>query len=419
MSLFQSILALIGVVGVSLGNVDRRTELTVRGDAFHDQRQADLRGPHLERQEDRGPAVQLADGAGDLRRPEPGDARPSGPIPTRASGTPSATRASSSPPCRSGASTACWASRSTCRAAARRATPRTSRGTTRPSTDDGALRPRLHGPAGDDPRPGRRAGHGRHPRRLLLRPGRAAEGRGGREAGPGQRRRLGARPRLPQRADRGQQRVQRPLRPRDPQAGARPRADRARQEHARATAGGCWSAPATAAARSRARTWFAPPTSCCCTATASSEPARIAEMVRKTRQGAGLPADADPVQRGRPLRLRQADEQHARGASASTPRGATSTRARATTATATSARRCGGASTRRESRRSSSCCGRLPLRNLAERRERRGGRSHSFDIFAEAGALARQQSHRQRSDGGAFRFIGEILDAALAFQTGQ
>ncbi len=51
---------------------------------------------------------------------------------------------------------------------------------------------RLHGAAGEDPRPGRRAGDGRDPRRLLLRPGRAAEGRGGRQAGGRQRRRLGA-----------------------------------------------------------------------------------------------------------------------------------------------------------------------------------------------------------------------------------
>ena len=132
------------------------------------------------------------------------------------------------------------------------------------------------------------------------------QGRGRGQARRRQRRRLGARPGLPQRADRGQQRVQRPLRPRDPQARPRPRADRAGQGATRATAGGCWSAPATAAARSRRRTSSARPTSCCCTATASSDPARIAEMVRQTRAGARLPADADPVQRGRPLRLRQA-----------------------------------------------------------------------------------------------------------------
>ena len=42
---------------------------------------------------------------------------------------------------------------------------------------------RLPGPARTHPRPGRRAGHGRHPRLLLLRPGRAAEGRGGRRRG--------------------------------------------------------------------------------------------------------------------------------------------------------------------------------------------------------------------------------------------
>ena len=64
---------------------------------------------------------------------------------------------------------------------------------------------------------------------------------------PGGRRhgRLDLRPRLPQRADRGQQRVQRALRPRDPAAGPGPRADRARQKRSPSrpalTAGGCWS----------------------------------------------------------------------------------------------------------------------------------------------------------------------------------
>ena len=37
-----------------------------------------------------------------------------------------------------------------------------------------------------------------------------------------------------------------------------------------------------------------------------NDPKRIAEMVRQTPRSARLPADADPLQRGRPLRLRQA-----------------------------------------------------------------------------------------------------------------
>ena len=135
-------------------------------------------------------------------------------------------------------STACWRSRSTCKAAARRATRRTSPGTTRRSRRRRAAA-RLHGPAGADPRPRRRTGHGRDPRHLLLRPGPAAGGRSGRDAGRGQRGRLGLGPRLPQRADRDQQRVQRPLRPRDPEARPRPRADRARQDAQRRRAGGC------------------------------------------------------------------------------------------------------------------------------------------------------------------------------------
>ena len=44
-------------------------------------------------------------------------------------------------------------------------------------TADGALRPDYHGPPRTHPRPGRRAGDGRHPRHLLLRPGRPADRR--------------------------------------------------------------------------------------------------------------------------------------------------------------------------------------------------------------------------------------------------
>ena len=126
----------------------------------------------------------------------------------------------------------------------------------------------VHGPTRAHPRRGRRAGHGRHPRPLLLRPGRAAArrsrraSRGRRDGG------MGARPGLPQRADRDQQRVQRPLRPRDPAAGARPRTDHAGEARSREAAAGCWSARATAAARCPAPRCWRPRTSCCCTATA-------------------------------------------------------------------------------------------------------------------------------------------------------
>ena len=87
--------------------------------------------------------------------------------------------------------------------------------------------------------------------------------------GVGQRRRLAARQGLPQRADRDQQRVQRPVRPRDPQAGPRPRADRAGARRGRGRPAAAWSARATAAARVPTRERRrARPTSCCCTATA-------------------------------------------------------------------------------------------------------------------------------------------------------
>ena len=100
--------------------------------------------------------------------------------PDTASGTPSATRASSSPPCRSGASTACSAFTINLQGGSPQGY---SQG---PALAQLGLHRRRHaaarlpGPARADPRQGRRAGHGRHPRHLLLRPGRAAEGRGGR-----------------------------------------------------------------------------------------------------------------------------------------------------------------------------------------------------------------------------------------------
>ncbi len=305
----------------------RRTEVAIRGDRFLINGQPTYEGRTWKGHKIEGLLLQQPDGAGHLRRPEPRDARPlglsrHGQLGRRAQ-HPRVPRRHAA----SGASTACWPSRSTCRAAARRATPRTSPGTTPPSPPTASCGPSTW------------TGW----RRILDRADElgmvvilglfyfgqderlkdeAAVKRGRRQRG-----RLGARARLPQRPDRGQQRVQRPLRPRDPAAGPRPRADRARRRRAGGTAGGCWSAPATAAARSRGRTSSGPPTSCCCTATASSEPDRIAEMVRADAAGARLPADADPVQRGRPLRLRQAGEQLRGGGRASTPPGATSTSA--------------------------------------------------------------------------------------------
>jgi hypothetical protein len=67
--------------------------------------------------------------------------------------------------------------------------------------------------------------------------------------------------RLPQRPDRDQQRVRRPVRPRPLETGTGPRADRRVAATGSARAGGSWSAPATAAAPSRRRTSSGRPTS--------------------------------------------------------------------------------------------------------------------------------------------------------------
>ena len=100
--------------------------------------------------------------------------------------------------------------------------------------------------------------------------------------------------------------MQRPLRPRDPQAGPRPRADRAREERTQrdgrrllvGTSYGGGAIPQENVVRASDFLLLH--------GNGVKDPQRIAEMVRQTRAGARLPADADPVQRGRPLRLRQA-----------------------------------------------------------------------------------------------------------------
>ena len=125
-----------------------------------------------------------------------------------------------------------------------------------------------------------------------------------------------------------EQRVQRPLRPRDPQARPRPRADRARQDATRdgrrflvGTSYGGGTDP-------EARTSSAPPTSCCCTATASSEPERIAEMVpqdpRRCRATGRCRSSSTRTTTSTSTSRRTTSPRP----SASTRRGATSTRAK-------------------------------------------------------------------------------------------
>ncbi len=67
----------------------------------------------------------------------------------------------------------------------------------------------VHGAFGTHPRPGRRARNGGDSRHLLFRAGSARERRSRRRSRGGQHGGLGVRPRLPQRPDRGEQRVRR------------------------------------------------------------------------------------------------------------------------------------------------------------------------------------------------------------------
>ena len=280
-----------------------------RGRRLPHQRPADLRRADLEGPVGRGPAAQHAGwsrGSSTTSTPRPAA---SGPTPTRAAGTPSETPASSSPPCPSGGGTGCSPSRSTSRGAARRDT-RTgaSPGTTRRSPRGGDAAAGVPGPARPHPRPGRRAGDGRHPR-----------------ASSTSARTSGWRTRRPSSAavddaidwvlDRGYRNVLievnnecnvqydhailKPDRVHELiDAGQGHDSGRDRRLLVGTSYGG-GDDPGRerrpglrlpAAARQRRRT----------------SPARIAEMVRADAAGARLPADADPVQRGRPLRLRQA-----------------------------------------------------------------------------------------------------------------
>ena len=188
----------------------------------------------------------------------------------------------------------------------RRATPRTSPGTTRAFEADGSLRPDYLRSAGADPRPGRRAGHGRHPGLLLLRPGRAAARRGGRAARHGRRYLAGSSTRATATCwSRSTTSATSSATTTRSCAAARPRADRAGQERCgvegrRLLVGTSFGGGTIPTANVVARLRF---------------PAHARQRRhgtpphrrdgRQTRARARLSAHAHPLQRGRPLRLRQ------------------------------------------------------------------------------------------------------------------
>ena len=308
----------------------RKTEVSIHGEAFRINGRPTYEGGRWHGQRIEGLLLnaRMVQGIFDDLNPE---TRPSGPIPTPAAGTPSATRASSSPPCPSGGATGCWPSPSTSRAAVPQGYSKgRSPGTTRPSRPRATLRPAYMARLekildradelgmvvilgvfyfGQDER---------------LRD-EAAVVRGRRR-----RRRLGARPRLPQRAgrDRTTSATSR-YDHADPPARAGPRADRAGE--ARSARRG-----RRLLRRHELRRRHGAPRERRPGRRLPADARQRRERSRADRRDgpadaarAGLPAHADPVQRGRPLRFRQAAEQHRPPRSASTPRGATSTRARA------------------------------------------------------------------------------------------
>ena len=73
---------LAGAPSVTAQHSSRRTAVAIVGDAFHINGKPTYEGRTWNGQEDRRAAVQQPHGAGDLRRPEPRDARHAGPTPT-------------------------------------------------------------------------------------------------------------------------------------------------------------------------------------------------------------------------------------------------------------------------------------------------------------------------------------------------
>ena len=205
----------------------RTTTVSIQADRLPHQRPAHPERRRLARAQGGRPAAELAHGAGRVRRPEPGDARAMG-LRRHQSGTRRATRASSWRQWRSGGAMGCSRSRSTSRAAAPRATRRTSRGTTRRSPRTGRCGRntwRARSQILDEP-----TGWGWWSSSASSTSGRTTPSRrGGRPPCRRRDRGLGARPGLPERAHRDQQRVQRQVRPRHPAACPRPRTHHARE----------------------------------------------------------------------------------------------------------------------------------------------------------------------------------------------
>ena len=246
----------------------RRTTVSIQGDRFFINGKPTYAGRSYKGMKIEGLLMNSRDGAGHLRRPEPGDARQVGLPGHAASGTRSATRASSSPPCRSGARHGLLAFTVNLQGGSPEGYSKTQPWENSAIDPEGNLRPAYM----------------ERLKRILDRAdelGMVAivgyfyfgQDQRVKDEAAVQRAVLNAtnwllERRLPQRAGGDRQRVQRQgLRSRDPQAAARPRTDRAGQRRTRAAAGGCWWAPATAAALPRRPTWSRLRISCCCTAT--------------------------------------------------------------------------------------------------------------------------------------------------------
>ena len=291
--------------GWSDHRVDRRRRL------LH-QRPADVEGQDLARPQRRRPAAQLAHGAGDLRRPQPRDAR-SLVVPGRSG----VGRGPQHPRIR----------RRDARVAAARSPGlhpqppgRQPRGLLQGAAvaQLGLRRrrhasPRLRSASRTGARRSRPPGHGRHPRPLLLRPGPAAARRGGGRDGGGRRGELGPEQGLPERHRRNRQRGRyRVVRPPDPEAGSGHGVDRA---------GATDEGRRPSAAREH-ESRGEPRAGCRRHSRVRLRPAARQRRFRpephrrdgqRGPQVARVHGETDRLQRGRPLRLRETPEQLRRG----------------------------------------------------------------------------------------------------------
>ncbi len=307
----------------------RQTTVAIQGDRFLINGQPTYAGRTWRGMKIEGLLMNSPHGAGHLRRPEPGDARTGGPTPTRSSGTRSATRASSSPPCPSGAGTACSASRINLQGGSPQGYSQEQPWHNSGFDPDGTLRPdylaRLERILDRADELGMVADR----RLLLLRAGPAARRTKRPSGGRCEKRRPGCSRRaianvLVEIANECDNRAyEQPI----IQA---PRVHELIELAKSITVDGRRLPVSTSfngGAIPTAETSSRPPDFLLLHGNGVSDPDRIARMVDRHATGRRLPADADPVQRGRPLRLRQAAEQLHRGRRASTRPGATSTTA--------------------------------------------------------------------------------------------